>query len=218
MKTLLAATALSLLAAGAQAADIKALPDINTITLNGSIDAGDAKPFHDAVMKLDPTRPVILQLNSPGGHLVATTDMISMTDEFKKINPSLEFRTYVAEDAECASACTLLWASTNVRYVALGAKFYVHAVMRVSADKDTPKIDEDMGAQAWTLQMLRYYRNTGAPASVLEKALDVNPDGVLLGYPELAQWKATFLAADDHHQYKWCDKVADEPLAIRCGD
>ena len=72
------------------------------IVMSGEIVGGDLYRFQQAVNDLQSTDKIKLFLNSPGGRLDTTLDII---EEMKKYN----IQTIVSEIDECYSGCAVIW-------------------------------------------------------------------------------------------------------------
>ncbi len=143
-----AATALSLAIAPAAAANISYTPELRTIIIDGSIEAGDFEriraAFEDAAGAVDG-----LYLHSPGGDFMTAIDAGAWVREHK-------LATY-ASGSLCYSACAFLWLGGETRYangvVSLHMPFYRTSMVTIAIP------DEGVAAAAWYLASLGYDRS-----------------------------------------------------------
>ncbi|SDZ57285.1 hypothetical protein SAMN05444004_12326 [Jannaschia faecimaris] len=100
-------------------------PSVPTIIhLKGEIESGDAEEFERRAAN---RAKVTLILESPGG-LVAEALRIGATVRLR------DFSTMVAADAECYSACGLVWLASQRRYIAASSQIGFHAAYRRVGD------------------------------------------------------------------------------------
>ena len=122
-KLLIALSIASTFAVTAQAADITFHPasstkGVNVISIFGPIEAGDEKKFAQLAMQTDSAHVL---LTSPGGAAVTGIE-IGKLIRFK------EFNTVASGD--CASACAIIWAGGNIRFIEKDARVGFHAAYK----------------------------------------------------------------------------------------
>lgn len=133
------------------------------ITLEGEIVEGDRERFRDVVKGLNRNNRYVsgLRLNTGGGNLkegfgIAADVMATKID------------TMVYRNSMCASACFLIFAAGNQKWIDDGARIGVHA----AADQNGK---ETVGSMATTLEMVRIMKMLNAPPSVIAKAATTVP-------------------------------------------
>jgi hypothetical protein len=132
----------------ALAANISYSPDLRTIIVDGSIEAGDFEriraTFDDADGAVDG-----LYLHSPGGDFMTAIDAGAWAREHK-------LATY-ASGSLCYSACAFLWLGGATLYangvVSLHMPFYRTSMVTIAIP------DEGVAAAAWYLASLGYDRS-----------------------------------------------------------
>jgi hypothetical protein len=201
----------------AHAATISPIPAWNGVNIQGDILAGDDAQVVSILSRLNLDKPITVVLNSDGGDIQAAAGIVVQIDKWQRAG----VHTYVGKTDVCASACVLIFAMGQVKFVALGGSLLVHAATTYNA---AVGLDANMGETAFsesmTLRSMRLLKAFHAPDSILAKAMVQNPDGNTLTYSELADWGTIFLSDVDGHQFKQCRKpVAPEnPFGITCAD
>ncbi|UZF93024.1 hypothetical protein [Bosea sp. NBC_00550] len=206
------------LATSAEAASIKPIPKWNGVSIQGGIVQGDLERFVETVITLDLRKTVTIVLNSHGGNFDTAANIVQLMGRASE-EYGIAFNTYVGKTDECASACTYIWAMGKEKFVTFGGQLYVHAVISRNASVPGGPSFETETSEALTLRAARFYKATGAPDSVVAKALENNPAGNVIGYPEIGRWGGTFLSDVDGHRFKTCRASGPEkPLAVTCDD
>jgi hypothetical protein len=131
-----------------------------TITMTGKIDLDDEQKFGDALRYAPNFRKLVV--NSPGGSIVPAI----------LIGKGLRTGSYevqVADNGECASACTLLLAAAAERSAYSSSLIAVHSASRSEPDGTRkPETDHDL---AFTARLARYMKEWGTPAVIIGKMI-----------------------------------------------
>jgi hypothetical protein len=202
----------------AHAATVTAYAPWNAVNIQGAIEEGDDLKVEDVIRGLPAARKTVtVILNSPGGDVATAARIYAALRHVQKAGWAVN--TYVGKTDECASACTLIFAMGDKKFVTFGGRLMVHAA--TSYDRAQGLDDGNLGetdqSQVITLTMARFLKESGAPATVIAKVIDNKPEGNLLGYPELGRWGALFLSPDDGHQFATCEVSATNPeMAVTC--
>lgn len=153
----------AVLSADAKAAEIRLSKTDNTtfVILRGEIRDGDEARF-DALVK--DIKDYVVMLTSPGGD-VATALSIGATIHDDGSS------TYVVEDAECSSACALIWLAGRRRVMAADSRIGFHASYRMTGSSKT----EDGMSNA---VVGSYMTNLGLPIQAVAFATAATPDGL----------------------------------------
>ena len=101
----------------ASAATFGLSTDGSTAYLRGRIEIGDASRFD---LLVESAKPRMLELDSPGGNLVAGV-AIGMKARERRM------KTLVRNGSTCASACGIIWVSANERYLDDKARVGFHS-------------------------------------------------------------------------------------------
>jgi hypothetical protein len=132
------------------------------ILLNGVIERGDAEQLRELIASADEEQPITaILLDSPGGNLVASVALAILVR-------GRSLTTIVGPKATCASACFLVFAAGNARYVDYASYVGVHGV----ADKGGQETAESRAA---TVAFARIVQRLGAPPSIVTKLLTTPP-------------------------------------------
>lgn len=200
------------------AATVTAYAPWNAVNIQGTIEEGDDDKVANVVRSLDTKRKQItVILNSPGGDVRTAARIFFGFQNIQKLGWAVN--TYVGKTDECASACALIFAVGTKKFVTFGGRILVHAATSYDRAQgmDAGNLGETETSQVITLTMTRMFKASGAPATVIAKAIENNPEGNLLGYPELGRWGALFLSPDDGHQFASCEVNPNNPeMAVTC--
>jgi hypothetical protein len=160
------------------ASDFALLPiatDTALLLLSGPIVRGDSQKLegllHDAPKSI--TIAGIL-LDSQGGALLEATRLARTVH-------TARWTAGVRSDAECASACVLIYAAAPVRFAGRGAWIGVHSVAQGGEDT--------VSAKAATVEMARTASEFGVPAEIIVKMVETRPGRIAWLTPaDLKQW------------------------------
>jgi hypothetical protein len=146
--------------APASSAIIKSTPGVNggvIIQLSGPIIDGDADTFISEIARVNASGKSIerLQLNSGGGRLGEGVRLATAVRQAR-------IPTSVGQGAVCASACFLIFAAGDQKFVGDGARIGVHR----SADKDGR---ETTLSSAATQSMAHFARELGVPYTITSR-------------------------------------------------
>ena len=183
------------LAFPALAANISYSPDLRTIIVDGSIEAGDFEriraTFDDADGAVDG-----LYLHSPGGDFMTAIDAGAWAREHK-------LATY-ASGSLCYSACAFLWLGGATLYangvVSLHMPFYRTSMVTIAIP------DEGVAAAAWYLASLGYDRAL-MDAMLVVSSTESNEMFPVTG-PNTALFHITYHELPDEGRYKDAMKEA----------
>jgi hypothetical protein len=165
MKHLLTVAFICLLVHHAQAADISLiLPETAEhpaiILIQGSLQPGgylsDTNTF--AMVAEKQKSGAIVFLNGPGGTITTATYIGARIRE-------RQFKTAVADNTSCASACALIWIAGAERYMGVNAHLGFHST-RATWDKTKPNYNEPF--PQGNAVVIRYLHNIGM--TVLDSA------------------------------------------------
>ena len=146
--------------APASSATIKSVPGKNggvIITLSGQILFGDSDAFDREMKQANAAGKAVeyVQLNSGGGKLV---EGVKLATAIKEGGIS----TSVGQGGVCASACFLIFAAGDRKFVGDGARIGVHK----ASDKDGR---ETTSSGAATESMAHFAKELGVPASIISR-------------------------------------------------
>ena len=134
--------------------------DAATITMTGKIDLGDEQKFLAALRYAPNFRKLVV--NSPGGSIFPAY----------LIGQGLRTGSYevqVADNGECVSACTLLFAAAAERSAYSSSRIAVHSASTFEADGTRkPETDDDL---AVTARFARYMKDWGTPPVIIGKMM-----------------------------------------------
>ncbi len=178
MRLLLVVAGLGVLLAAHSAASAASLKSIiskenkTIISLNGEISEGDADTLKAAIKEANDSGRLVsgMRLNSPGGNLLEGTKLAEIV-RFGKI------ATVVANGAQCASACFIVFAAGDPKFVSYSAFVGVHG----AADADG---QETVQAGAATVSMARIVRDLGVPAPIIGKMVVTPPSQIVWLTPD----------------------------------
>ena len=166
----LSAAALSLLVArGAFAMDfvpepLTSDPTKTLIVASGDISVGDDAKLHAVVGNLPANTTLVgIALNSPGGNYVEGVRLAT------SIHNS-HVKTAVMPNGICASACFLMFAGGDIRFLFEGARVGVHSASENGEDS--------IIAEGVTTLMARQARDLGVPAAIIGKMVTTLPDQI----------------------------------------
>lgn len=112
------------------------------IRIDGVITAVVAERFVDIFRTLPVLRPVIVELNSPGGFTKAGYAMIDLMQAERAAGRPIA--TVVGNRASCESMCFGVFMAGHPRYAAAGAEFMVHAPHMATNGRVTLKTTQAM--------------------------------------------------------------------------
>jgi len=190
-----AGTALSLAIAPAAGANISYNPELRTIIVDGSIEAGDFERIRTA---FDEAEGAVdgLYLHSPGGDFMTAIDAGTWAREHK-------LATY-ASGSLCYSACAFLWLGGETRYangvVSLHMPFYRTSMVTIAIP------DEGVAAAAWYLASLGYDRSL-MDAMLVVSSTESNEMFPVTG-PNTALFHIRYRELPDEGRYKEAMKEA----------
>ena len=159
--------------------------DAATITMTGKIDLGDEQKFVAALRYAPNFRKLVV--NSPGG----------------SINPAYligkglrtgSYEVQVADNGECVSACTLLFAAAAERSAYSSSRIAVHSASTFEADGTRkPETDDDL---AVTAKLARYMKDWGTPPVIIGKMIGTpGKETATLTDSDLQAWNVRILTA-----------------------
>jgi hypothetical protein len=189
-------------AAPAPSATIKSLPGKNggvVITLSGQIITGDSDIFISEIQRANAAGKSVenVQLNSAGGRLIEGVKLAAAVREAK-------ISTTVGQGAVCASACFLIFAAGDPKFVGDGARIGVHKASEKGGR-------ETMSSGAATEAMAHFARELGVPSSIVSRM--VRTPSKQIGWLDLQDLKAMGVSlAGVPMQTK---QVATEGLSVR---
>lgn len=172
---------------------VRTSSDTGAVTLKGVIRENDFIRLLDATIDADDHGVLIseIRVNSPGG-IVSEGRAIAGWIQKQKLSVS------VAADAECASACFMLFAAAAEKKVEAGAQVGVHSAS--VGGSVTPEADTA------TMSMVRYVTKLGVPSAITGRMVATQPyDMAWLSEGELRSMGATVVAAP----------ATERPLAFR---
>ena len=144
----------------ASSATIKSLPGKHggvVITLSGQIITGDSDAFISEIQHAHAAGKSVenVQLNSGGGRLVEGVKLAAAVREAK-------ISTSVDQGAVCASACFLIFAAGDPKFVGDGARIGVHKASEKGGRETT-------SSGAATEAMAHFARELGVPSSIVSR-------------------------------------------------
>src|SRR5829696_734968 len=135
-----------------------ATTDAATITMTGEIDSSDEQKFRAARRNAPNFRKLVV--NSPGGSIFPAY----------LIGKDLRAGSYevqVANNGECVSACTLLFAAAAERSAYSSSRIAVHSASTFEPDGTRkPETDDDLAA---SLMLARVLKSWGTPLVIIGK-------------------------------------------------
>lgn len=156
------------------------------VTLHGGIAPGDAVKFSAAVRNAQLAFPGLkpeIVLNSPGG---VVGDAVLMARTVAELGAPV----YVPGNAVCASACFLIFAAANAKFVAHSAHVGVHSATDASTGSET------VSTKAGTVEMARLYNQLHVPPNIIGRMVTTPGRGITwLSEPDLASMGTRFLPA-----------------------
>jgi hypothetical protein len=150
------------------------------ITASGTIGPGDGQRFASTLLGSLKTysegAEPMLALDSPGGSVTAAAKMAELVNR-------LSMKVVVLRGAECSSACVLVFAATQWKFVSPEARIGVHSAMNGLTG------DETTDSQATTVDIARLYAQYGTPPEIIGRMVATPPSGVAwLSLAELEAW------------------------------
>jgi hypothetical protein len=135
--------------------------------LDGDIADGDGDAVEALMKETNDSGKLVaaLRLDSLGGSLAESVKIAELVQRTK-------IAVVVGARGRCASACFLIFAAGNEKFVGYGASIGVHG----ASDKYgriTPR------AAAATVSMARMVREFGVPPSIVEKLVVTGPDDIV---------------------------------------
>lgn len=142
------------------------------VSLDGEIAEGDAERLSTIIKSANAGGHLVasLRLNSPGGLITEGVKLGSIV-RYGKI------ATVVPNGDKCASACFIIFAAGDPKYVSYGASVGVHGASD-EAGRDTVE------AGAATVSMARIVKDFGVPALIIGKMVVTPPDQIVWLTPE----------------------------------
>jgi hypothetical protein len=137
------------------------------VTLDGEITAGDTDRFDALVKAANGQNRMVsgVHLNSPGGD-VAEGPKLAAAIRFANI------ATVVSNDKQCASACFLVFAGGNEKFVSFSAQVGVHGAAG-------PDGSETASSGAATVGMARLSKELGVPEIIVGKMVVTPPSQIV---------------------------------------
>jgi len=137
------------------------------IVLTGEITTGDTERFVSIVKETnDASREVSgLRLDSPGGDLAEAARLADAV-RYSRI------ATVIVSKATCASACFIVFAAGNQKYVGYGAQVGVHGAS-TSGGQDTDD------SKAATIAMAKMVKELGVPPAIIGQMVVTPPDQIV---------------------------------------
>ena len=131
----------------------------------GPIVPGDTERLTQALAGMPPSgwRLLALALDSPGGNVAEAKQMVGVIQAH-------QLPVIIPSNAQCASACFLLFAASPRRFAATDALVGVHSANQDGAETDT--------SLAVTTLMARDAAGLGVPASIIGKMVETTPGRV----------------------------------------
>ena len=142
------------------------------VSLDGDIAEGDADKLSTIIKSANAPghRVSSIRLNSPGGVIAAGVKLASIV-RYGKI------AAVVPNGDKCASACFIVFAAGDPKYVSYNASVGVHG-----ASDETGR--ETVEAGAATVSMARVVKDLGVPPSIIGKMVVTPPDQIVWLTPE----------------------------------
>ena len=159
--------------------------DAATITMTGKIGLADEQKFIAALRYTPNFRKLVV--NSPGGSI----------KEAYLIGKGLRTGSYevqVADNGECVSACTLLFAAAAERSAYNSSRIAVHSASTIQADGTRKaETDDDL---AVTARLARYMKDWGTPPVIIGKMIGTpGKEIATLTDSDLQAWNVRILTA-----------------------
>lgn len=134
------------------------------IDLVGEIVPGDARAFRAEIQKANDANRLVatVRLNSAGGNLLESVEIAEMVRKGR-------IATSVLSNAQCASACFVIFAAGQEKYASYQAQIGVHG-----ASDETGR--ETTYSNAATVGMARVAKELGVPAGIIGKMVVTPPD------------------------------------------
>jgi hypothetical protein len=157
--------------------------DAATITMTGQIDLGDEQKFLAALHYAPNFRKLVV--NSPGGS-ISPAYLIG-----KGLRTGF-YEVQVADNGECASACTLLLAAAAERSAYSSSHIAVHSASTPEADGTRkPETDDDL---AMTAKLAREMKDWGTPPVIIGKMIGTPGKGAAtLTDSDLQAWNVRII-------------------------
>lgn len=143
------------------------------ILMNGGVTKGDAQHFADTVETLGGAHAT-LSVSGPGGLVNEALDIGAQVREHR-------FATMVSSQAECYSACALIWLAGPRRYLSPDSIIGVHAAFRTN-DNDTA---EESGVA--NARIGAFLNMIGLPLDAITYITTAPPDATLPITPAIAR-------------------------------
>jgi hypothetical protein len=142
------------------------------VSLDGEIVGGDADKLTTIIKSANAGRHFVssIRLNSPGGVIAEGVKLASIV-RYGRI------ATVVPNGDKCASACFIVFAAGDPKYVSYGAFVGVHGASD-EAGRETVE------AGAATVSMARIVKDLGVPAPIIGKMVVTPPDQIVWLTPE----------------------------------
>ena len=142
------------------------------VSLNGEISVGDADRLKSIIKSANNGGHLVssIRLDSPGGIIGEGVKLASIV-RYGKI------ASVVPNGAKCASACFIVFAAGDPKYVSYGASVGVHGASD-EAGRETVE------AGAATVSMARIVKDLGVPAPIIGKLVVTPPDQIVWLTPE----------------------------------
>jgi hypothetical protein len=143
------------------------------IMMTGEVTAGDAQRFDDTVSTLGGAHTT-LNVSGPGGLVSEALDIGAQVQERR-------IATMISAQAECYSACALIWLAGPRRYLAPDSVIGVHAAFR-TREGETPQ-DSGVG----NARIGAFLNMIGLPLDAISYITTVPPDDFLPITPAIAR-------------------------------
>lgn len=142
------------------------------VTLTGDITEGDSDNLKTVIQTANNGGHLVatVRLNSPGGSILEGVKLADMI-RFGKI------ATAVIGSSKCASACFIVFAAGNQKYVNYAASIGVHGASDESGEETTQ-------SGAATVTMARIAKALGVPPSIIGKMVVTPPDQMVWLTPD----------------------------------
>ena len=189
-RTLLAGALALALSVPAHAATFTPIPWANAVRVSGFLEPGDPERFLEAVKQIPGSvgRRVTLVLNTGGGNLNEAYVLANVIRDVRQAG--FVINTLVPHDGYCASACIVIFAAGQTKYVEAGGIVGVHSIADLYPDGT--KID----SRAWTTQVASDLGASGAPPAVVNKQVQTPNSSISWLTPaDLAGWGVITLPA-----------------------
>jgi hypothetical protein len=142
------------------------------VSIIGEIAHGDADALKGAIKSANDSGRLVsgIRLNSPGGNLLEGSKLAEIV-RFGKI------ATVIPDGAQCASACFIVFAAGDPKFVSYSAFVGVHG----ASDENG---QETVAAGAATVSMARIVKDLGVPAPIIGKMVVTPPDQIVWLTPD----------------------------------